>query len=236
MNSKERLNQTRRFQMKSKINFALFGLIFSLCGSFVSAHEDGSDHPEHSSTTSRQAPHADHHPKHGGEFFMAPDRFHHLEGVMATPKEFRIYLYDDHTQPISAVPFKEGAKVGVQKVGADGREIGTPVELSVSVDKSGAYLTSSVPAEFVCPLYFTTLLRFPGEQDSDLFNFTFDKVSVSAKPDDAETHRDMDKPSSETGVKKMAMYQCPMKDSSPQNKPGKCPKCGMNLEKSSMSN
>jgi Na+-translocating ferredoxin:NAD+ oxidoreductase RnfG subunit len=27
------------------------------------------------------------------------------------------------------------------------------------------------------------------------------------------------------------MYQCPMKDSPPQNNPGKCPQCGMNLEK-----
>lgn len=151
---------------------------------------------------------------------MAPDHFHHLEGMMATPREFRIYLYDDHTQPISAVPFKDGAKVGVQKVGADGREMGTPVELSVNVDKKGAYLTTSIPTEYVFPLYFTALLRFPGEQDSDLFNFTFNEVSKT-------TEEGMKK----SEMKKTVMYQCPMKDSSPQNKPGKCPKCGMSMEK-----
>lgn len=33
------------------------------------------------------------------------------------------------------------------------------------------------------------------------------------------------------GAEKAAMYQCPMKCTAPQNKPGKCPKCGMNMEK-----
>ena len=33
------------------------------------------------------------------------------------------------------------------------------------------------------------------------------------------------------GSEKMAMYQCPMKCTAPQEKPGKCPKCGMNMEK-----
>jgi uncharacterized protein (DUF342 family) len=30
---------------------------------------------------------------------------------------------------------------------------------------------------------------------------------------------------------KVAMYQCPMKCAAPQDKPGKCPKCGMSMEK-----
>lgn len=32
------------------------------------------------------------------------------------------------------------------------------------------------------------------------------------------------------GAKEMAMYQCPMKCTAPSDKPGRCPKCGMNME------
>jgi septal ring factor EnvC (AmiA/AmiB activator) len=33
------------------------------------------------------------------------------------------------------------------------------------------------------------------------------------------------------GAEKAAMYQCSMKCTAPQDKPGRCPKCGMNMEK-----
>ena len=46
--------------------------------------------------------HADHEPKHGGVFFMAADNWHHIEGVLASPSEFRLYIYDNFTKPISA--------------------------------------------------------------------------------------------------------------------------------------
>lgn len=213
--------------MKFKPGFIFFALVFSLCGAYVSAHEDGSQHQEHHSSKAKKRPHADHNPKHGGEFFMSPDKFHHLEGAMATPTEFRIYLYDDHTEPIPALPFKNGAKVQVQKVGPDGRETGVPVDLSVNIDKTGSYLISNVPMELVFPLYFTVWMNFSGEKEPDLFNFTFDKVSVSAPPSHIKSASDL----KESGIKKVAMYQCPMKDSSPQDKPGKCPKCGMSMEK-----
>lgn len=50
--------------------------------------------------------HGDHNPKHGGLFFMAPDNWHHLEGSYPEPGLFRLHVYDDFTQPISASPFR----------------------------------------------------------------------------------------------------------------------------------
>lgn len=58
-------------------------------------------------------PHGDHNPKHGGIFFMAPDLFHHLEGVIEAG-EFRLYIYNNLTQPMDARAFR--ARVGVRQL------------------------------------------------------------------------------------------------------------------------
>lgn len=222
--------------MKFKTAIALFTFAFSFCGPFASAHGEENNHEGYSTAKRGSAPvqksrskkgaHADHSPKHGGQFFMAPNKFHHLEGVLPAANEFRVYFYDDHTKPISASPFKDGAKIAVQKVGPDGRETGPIVDLPVAADPSSSFLSAKVPSELSLPLYFTTWLSFPHQKEPDLFNFTFDKISVPASHALSESSTDMKK----SRMKKMALYQCPMQDSEPKDKPGKCPKCGMNLE------
>lgn len=212
--------------MRSKNVLTLTMFAFVLSSSSVFSGEAGHDHKTHKAVTAKPKAHVDHNPKHGGQFFMAPNKFHHLEGALPSTNEFRVYFYDDHTKPISANPFQAGAKIGVQKLGPDGREIGAIVNLPVTADASGSFLTTKVPDELALPLYFTTYLTFPNRTEPDLFNFTFDKVSVSSARAPSKSSSDMKK----SAPAKAAMYECPMKCTAPQDKPGRCPKCGMNLE------
>jgi hypothetical protein len=42
----------------------------------------------------------DHSPLHGGQFFMAANNYHHIEGALPQPGEFALYVYDDYKKPL----------------------------------------------------------------------------------------------------------------------------------------
>jgi len=220
--------------MKFKTQLFLFIIAVGFGGALVPAHENEGGHSDHAvskkntrpakKSHAKDSPHADHNPRYGGQFFMAPNKFHHLEGVMVSEKEFRVYFYDDYTRPIDAAPFREGSKLEAQPIGSDGRETGTAVDLPLAVSPSGSFLTANVPKELKLPLYFTAWLKFPDQKEPDLFNFTFDKISVPGQS--GHSTPPLEKPKK---MEEMAMYQCPMKCAAPQEKPGKCPKCGMTM-------
>lgn len=121
-----------------------------------------------------ERPHMNHEPKHGGTFFMALDKKHHLEGVVLPPGTFRVYIYDEYTEPLKT---DEVSKVsGTVQVGdADG---GPEIPLVLGKDKGALEATLGRNAKF--PLTLTLLLRWPGMAPAskpELFSFAFSRFT-----------------------------------------------------------
>jgi Heavy metal binding domain len=108
------------------------------------------------SQRSRAMPHGDHNPRHGGLFFMAQDGFHHLEGALGPDGLFRLYFYDDFTQPLPADGFR--ARVAER-------------ELQPAVD--GASLTLAVAEARADRVELAVHVKFPGSEREERFDFTW---------------------------------------------------------------
>ena len=129
-----------------------------------------------------QSTHANHNPRHGGLFFMAPDLWHHLEGAYAD-EMMRVYLYDDYTKPLS--PELRSAVTGriVTKETFD-PATRTTKELTVfplKASSEGDYLEARV-GRLKFPAELTAKLRFTKGGDEYRFDFTFAEYSVDKSP------------------------------------------------------
>jgi hypothetical protein len=134
-----------------------------------------------------QSTHANHNPRHGGLFFMAPDLWHHLEGTYESDEIFRVYLYDDYTKPLQPDLTKQVTGRLVTNETFDAatkttREI-TAFPLKMSTD--GDYLEARL-GRMKFPADVTAKLKFKGGDQEYRFDFTFAEFSVdkAATPSD----------------------------------------------------
>ncbi len=116
--------------------------------------------------------HADHEARHGGMFFMAPDKKHHLEATLSPTGEFRIYFYDEFTVPILADRFT--AKGTVWKEGASEADR-RPFAMRLEHEK--AFLTGRIPTFLTAPLSMKVFIDFKDGKKPQVFDFDFDEYS-----------------------------------------------------------
>jgi Cu/Ag efflux protein CusF len=116
--------------------------------------------------------HGDHNPRHGGQFFMADDNWHHLEGTFIRPNTLRVYFYDDFTRPLVATTFS----ATVAKADQYGRETGASVAIKPGVSKDRNTLEVRLP-NTALPASFALRVKFKPDDKERVFDFTFPDYS-----------------------------------------------------------
>jgi hypothetical protein len=141
--------------------------------------------------------HGNHNPQYGGQFFMAADYWHHIEGVYPSPGVFRLYLYDDYTKPLARARVEAVRARLVTKEDTDPRTFVTKevasVPLAISAD--GHYLEASTEA-VPLPANLVVQATLTADGKEQRFDFTFADYSVAAAPEtmDGATRLAMDVP------------------------------------------
>ena len=119
--------------------------------------------------------HMDHSPQYGGRVFMAPDSFHHIEGVYPEQGIFRLYATDNYREPVD-ITFWMGRVVLEEEYDAESDEF---VEVRAAVllpSPDGGHLEAEVgdlpfPAELIAKIQVVE--DFP----EDRFDFIFAEFS-----------------------------------------------------------
>jgi len=147
-------------------------------------YPQASDCPTCGMHLTRLREHMDHEPKYGGVFFMAPDKFHHLEATLSASGEFRIYFYDNFTKPIPAEKFT--VQANARPKGAD-RQVEKPLILVLEPEK--AFVTGKLDASLKLPVAVKAFVDFKDGERPQPFDFEFDAPSRQPAPPKAEGHR-----------------------------------------------
>jgi len=125
--------------------------------------------------------HGDHNPRHGGQFFMADDNWHHLEGTWVQPHTLRVYFYNDMTQPLAVTGFS----AEVAKSDAQGNDAGTFVSLKPTqarVQTKDRNILEVLMPSVDLPAKFTLRVKFKPDDKERVFDFTFADYSKEPGP------------------------------------------------------
>ena len=115
-------------------------------------------------------PHGNHNPQHGGQFFMASDNWHHLEGTYLPTGVFRMHLYDDYTRPLPLAQVRNISGTIVVKDQRSGEE------KTILLTRSGQYLQGTI-GKLPFPAVMYAKVKFKPDAPENRFDFTFDSYS-----------------------------------------------------------
>jgi hypothetical protein len=128
--------------------------------------------------------HGDHNPVHGGQFFMAEDNWHHVEGTYPSTGLFRAFFYDNFKKPLPGKSFS-GSLIVLDK--AD-KELAT---LPLAASRDGNTLEARIPPQLATlPLRAKATIKYDPKAREQPFDFVFNELSKDpgpAKPAPATT-------------------------------------------------
>jgi len=135
-------------------------------------------------------PHGNHNPQHGGQFFMAPDSWHHLEGTYPRDRTFRLYLYDDYARPLTrrALDTVAARVVTSETFDPATRRTTELKAFPLRPSRDGTYLEARIDATAL-PAEMTAKVRFAKDAPEYRFDFTFRMLTSDAPPAVTTTSR-----------------------------------------------
>jgi hypothetical protein len=120
--------------------------------------------------------HGNHNPQHGGQFFMAPDNWHHVEGTFLSTGVFRLYLYDDFTKPLPLDQARQVVARIVTKQTFDATTRTTKELAAAPLVRNGRVLEARI-GKLPLPAQMTAKVSFKRGGPEHVFDFAFDKFS-----------------------------------------------------------
>lgn len=128
--------------------------------------------------------HGDHNPRYGGSFFMAEDKWHHLEGTYPSTGLVRMYFYDNFTKPMSPKTFS--GRVFFEEAGKE------TASFPLAVARGGKTLDARIkgmPAEpsKTTPVKLAAKIKFDPKLPEQRFDFVF--MDYSKEPPSAPPAR-----------------------------------------------
>jgi hypothetical protein len=118
--------------------------------------------------------HGDHNPRHGGSFFMAEDKWHHLEGTYPSAGLVRMFFYDNFTKPLPPKAF-----TGRVVLEENGKETAS---FPLVASRNGQTLEAQIkgaPSQLSAqaPFRVAALIKFDQKTREQRFDFTFPEFS-----------------------------------------------------------
>jgi hypothetical protein len=129
--------------------------------------------------------HADHSPQKGGQFIMAEDNWHHVEGTLPAMDRFVLWTFDQFTEPLAL-----GKTVGTARVTVKPRKGSTPAEyqeVPMTAGTEGQSLVAALPPGLAFPVSVRAVVTFEGKSPFT-FDFQFKELSVAPPPGSVKPH------------------------------------------------
>ena len=128
--------------------------------------------------------HGDHNPVHGGQFFMAADNWHHVEGTYPSAGLFRAFFYDNFKKPLPGKNFSGSLTV----LDKSDKELAT---IPLAPSRDGNTLEARLPQQLATvPLKAAATINYDPKAREQRFDFVFTELSKDpgpAKPAPATT-------------------------------------------------